>query len=29
MRDKLQSLALQCSEQTDEDLFRQGENGKP
>jgi uncharacterized membrane protein len=30
MRDKLQSLALQCSEQTDEDLLRQGyEGGKP
>ena len=30
MRDKLQSLALQCSEQTDGDLLRQGyEGGKP
>lgn len=30
MRDKLQSLALQCSEQTDEDLLQQGyESGKP
>ena len=27
MRDKLQSLALQCSEQTDEDLQRQGSEG--
>ena len=28
MRDTLQNLALQCSAQTDDDLLRQGEDGK-
>jgi uncharacterized membrane protein len=27
MRDRLQSMALQCSEQTDEDLFQEGKQG--
>jgi hypothetical protein len=27
MRDNLQSLALQCSQQTDDDLLRQGNEG--